>query len=160
MNLVGPGPIDVHYTDSDRALATLEPTGHWADLGTGAGFPGIPFAARFPDCTVDLVDSRMKRCRFLLEVLAEAGADGVEVVRSRHEALPAGRYDGIMSRALSAPEVMLDVARRLLVPGGTLVLFLQGDAQTPEAEDLKMFHVEHYEVEGKRRKGAYLRFNP
>jgi 16S rRNA (guanine527-N7)-methyltransferase len=158
MNLVGPGPLASHYLDCDLALRGFEPTGRWADLGTGAGFPGIPFAARFPHVELDLVDSRQKRCRFLEEVLAEAGTTGVTVRRARHEDLEPGHYDGIMSRALTAPDAMLDVARRLLVPGGTLLLFLQDDAPVPHAEDFEVFHVEHYAVDGKRRKSAVLRF--
>ncbi|MEZ4322971.1 MAG: RsmG family class I SAM-dependent methyltransferase [Myxococcota bacterium] len=160
MNLVGPGPLDVHYEDCERALVGFEPRGRWADLGTGAGFPGIPFAARFPDVQVELVDSRQKRCRFLEEVVAEAGATQVTVRRARHEELETGAYDGVMSRALTAPDAMVDAARRLLVPGGTAVLFLQDDAPVPEAPDFEVFHVEHYEVEGKHRKSVALRFTP
>ena len=160
MNLVGPGPLDVHFEDCAKALRGFEPTGRWADLGTGAGFPGIPFAARFPEVQLELVDSRQKRCRFLEEVLAEAGRDDVVVKRMRHEGLEPGVYDGIMSRALHAPEQMLDVARRLLVPEGTLVLFLQDDFALPEVSDFEVFHVEHYEVDGKKRKSVVLRRRP
>lgn len=158
MNLVGPGPIDGHYDDSDKALAWLAPTGRWVDLGTGAGFPGVVFAARFPGVRLELVDSREKRCRFLEEVFAAAPSPGVTVRCMRHEGLPASAYDGVMSRALHAPEEMLDVGRRLLVPGGTLVLFLQRDAPIPEAADYEVFHVEHYEAEGRARKSAGLRW--
>jgi len=158
MNLVGPGPLAVHYEDCDRALRGFEPVGRWADLGTGAGFPGIPFAARFPGVQLELVDSRQKRCRFIEEVLAEAGRDDVVVKRTRHEALESGVYDGILSRALHAPEIMLDVARRLLVPGGSLVLFLQEDCPVPCSTDFELFHVEPYVVDGKRRKSVVLRY--
>lgn len=158
MNLVGPGPLSSHYDDSERALAGLAPAGRWVDLGTGAGFPGVVFAARFPGVALELVDSRQKRCRFLEEVLAEHPAPGVTVRCTRHEALDSGVYDGVMSRALSAPEEMLEIGRRLLVPGGTLVLFLQGDAPIPAAPDYAVFHVEHYEVDGRARKSAALRF--
>lgn len=160
MNLVGPGPTDVHYQDSRRALSWLRPQGSWADLGTGAGFPGIVFAALFPEVHIDLVDSRAKRCRFLDETLAQADWLTATVHCTRHETLAANAYDGIMSRALHAPEVMLDVGRRLLKPGGTLVLFLQADADVPEAPDYQVFHVEHYVVDGKRRKSAGLHFQP
>ena len=160
MNLVGPGPLEPHYEDCDRALAALVPTGHWVDLGTGAGFPGIPFAARFPNVSVDLVDSRQKRCRFLDEVVATSDAEGIRVRRMRHEELEPGQYDGVLSRALHAPEQMVEVARRLLRPEGRMVLFLQADAPVPEAHDVEVFHVEHYAVGGKARKSAELRFLP
>jgi 16S rRNA (guanine527-N7)-methyltransferase len=160
MNLVGPGPLETHYEDCDRALAALRPSGHWVDLGTGAGFPGIPFAARFPTVTIDLVDSRQKRCRFLDEVIATSETDGVRVLRMRHEQLESGQYDGVLSRALHAPKQMVEVARRLLRPGGRMVLFLQADAPVPQAPDVEVFHVEHYAVDGKARKSAELRFVP
>lgn len=153
MNLVGPGPIEVHYLDAALALAKLEPAGHWADLGSGAGFPGIPFAALFPGVALDLVESRAKRCWFMDQVLAEVDRPNLRVLRQRHETLEPG-YDGLLSRALHAPERMVEVARRLVRPGGTLVLFLQDDAPVPDGG--RVFHVEQYAVEGKRRKAAYL----
>ncbi|MEZ4240387.1 MAG: 16S rRNA (guanine(527)-N(7))-methyltransferase RsmG [Myxococcota bacterium] len=133
MNLVGPGPLDPHYADADVGLALLDPdppAGRWADLGTGAGFPGIPFAARFPSARVELVDSRQKRCVFLEHVLREAGADGVTVRCARIETLPPGAYDGVVSRALAPPAEVLGHAARLLRPGGRAVLWL-GDAEVP-----------------------------
>lgn len=159
MNLVGPGPIDVHFEDSAKAVSWVpSPSGRWADLGTGAGFPGIVFTALFPGCHVELVDSRQKRCRFLDETLAVAEWTSASVHCVRHETLDAGAYDGVFSRALHAPDRMLDVARRLLKPGGTLVLLLQDDAAVPTADDFEVFHVEPYRVDGKRRKSAGLRF--
>lgn len=154
MNLVGPGPIEEHYEDAALALASLKPAGRWADLGTGAGFPGIPFAGLFPDVALDLVESRAKRCWFLDQVLAEAGRADLRVCRQRHETLEGG-YDGVLSRALHAPERMVDVAKRLVRPGGTLVLFLQDDAVIPDGGEV--FHVERYAVGGKARKAAYVR---
>src|SRR5688500_5461480 len=134
MNLVGPGDVGDHYEDAERALAGLEPYGHWADLGTGAGFPGIVFAARFPHVRLDLVDSRRKRCSFVEQVLAEAHvpADRVRVLCTRFEELEPAAYDGILSRAFAPPVEVLDHADRLLGETGMLVLFLQGDADAPD----------------------------
>lgn len=157
MNLVGPGPLLPHYQDGALGLAGLVPTGRWVDLGTGAGFPGIVFAAVFGGVALELVDSRSKRCRFIDEVLAEAGPDGVTVRCMRHEDLPAGVFDGVMSRALASPGEMVEVASRLLVPGGTLVLFLQEEAEVPTSPGWDVFHVEHYAVDGRPRKTARLR---
>ena len=161
MNLVGPGPVQEHFDDCAAALRVLQtepPTGRWADLGTGAGFPGLVFAATFPSVELELVDSRQKRCRFLEEVLATAEWSGVMVRRQRHEELESGAYDGIMSRALHDPLGMVKVARRLLRPGGKLVLFMQEMAALPEAPGFEMFHVEHYTVAGRQRKSVVLRF--
>ena len=158
MNLVGPGPIAPHFEDSALALAWLtDPRGHWVDLGSGAGFPGIPLAAAHPQLKVDLVDSRRKRCTFLNEVLGRAGvsADRVAVHCTRVEQLT-GPYDGIVSRAFAPPPVVLEHGLRLLRPGGTLVLFLQEEAPVPDHPSYRVFHVEHYEVDGRNRKAAAL----
>ncbi|TNE85024.1 MAG: hypothetical protein EP330_26845 [Deltaproteobacteria bacterium] len=163
MNLIGPGDMSLHYEDADLSLHWLEPEGHWADLGTGAGFPGIPFAARFPQVELDLVDSREKRCIFLEKVLAEAELGDrapIRVLRTRVESLPSAAYDGLVARAFTPPPKLLKHARRLLVPGGTLVLLLQDDAPIPAAGDFSTFHVEPYAVQGKGRRSVGLRFQP
>lgn len=158
MNLVGPGDVGVHYLDSDHALDVVgAPQGHWADLGTGAGFPGVVLAARFPGLTVDLVDSRQKRCVFLEEVLGSAGApEGVRVRCERVEDLPAASYDGLTARAFAPPEQVLEHAARLLRPGGWVVLFLQDDAPVPPDERFVGEATRRYEVQGKRRRSVLL----
>lgn len=161
MNLIGPGDLELHYQDADRSLGWLEPRGSWADLGTGAGFPGIPFAARFPEVPLDLVDSRQKRTIFLEKTLAEAELGDratVRVLRTRVEELPDDSYDGLIARAFAPPPRLLEHARRLLRPGGTLVLFLQEDTPVPEDADFEVFHVEPYAVEGKRRRAVGMRY--
>ncbi len=160
MNLVGPGPVQEHFDDCDHALTALSPEGHWADLGTGAGFPGIPLAARWPTLRVDLVDSRRKRCTFLEHVLEEAEVDPerVKVICDRVERLD-GPYDGVVSRAFTAPGGFLDHAARLLRPAGTAVLFLQDDAAIPDDERFEVFHVERYALGGKRRKSVAARLS-
>lgn len=135
MNLVGPGPLDPHFEDATHGVAGLDARGRWADLGSGAGFPGIAFAAAYPEARVDLVESRAKRCVFLNRVLAEAGADeGVRVRNARVEDLEPGVYDGIVARAFRPPEIVLDHAARLLVPGGRAVIWLSTDQQPPAHE--------------------------
>ena len=157
MNLVGPGPLEIHYDDAERALAALEPKGHWADLGTGAGFPGIVLAARFPQISVDLVDSRQKRCVFLEEVVARAGATGLAVRNQRIELMKDGTLDGMTARALTAPAGVIDLARRLLRPEGQVVLFLQGDAETPSHDGFEVLGETTYVVEAKERRSVILR---
>lgn len=158
MNLVGPGAIDVHFDDCTRALAGIQPQGHWVDLGSGAGFPGLVLAALWPKLTIELVDSRKKRCVFLEQVLAAADvpADRVRVRRMRVEDLE-GPYDGLVARAFAPPDRVVGLALQLLREGGLCVLFLQDGAPIPVREGLEVFHVEHYEVEGKQRMAATLK---
>lgn len=162
-NLVGPGPLDEHYDDATEALTGLEPGGRWADLGSGAGFPGIVFAAMFPEVAVDLVENRAKRVAFLKAVLAAAEAElpprpaPLRVVGHRLERLAAASYDGLLARALARPPVVLEHARRLLVPRGRVVLFLQQDADLPAAPGFELERVRPYSVGDKQRKSAVLR---
>lgn len=158
-NLVGPGALDAHYDDARAALSWLEPQGRWVDLGSGAGFPGIVFAAMFPELTVELVDSRKRRCAFLERVLAEAqtAPERVVVRCMRVEGLEPHAYDGVVSRAFAPPPVALAHAHRLLVPGGTAVLFLQAGVAPPTHDGMTLFHVEPYSVDNKARQAVGFR---
>lgn len=158
MNLVGPGDIDLHYADCEAAIHWLAPSGRWADLGSGAGFPGVVLAARFPELEVDLVESRLKRCVFLEHVLLEArvSAGRIRVLRQRVESLPDHSYDGIVARAFAPPQQVCEAGARLLRPGGQLVLFLQSTTPIPDCAGYTMFHVEHYSLPSGPRKAVGL----
>ena len=121
MNLVGPGPLDAHFEDAVGAVTGLPVEGRWADLGSGAGFPGIALAARFPSATVLLVESRAKRATFLSQVVREAQLSNATVFHGRVEDLSPG-FDGVISRAFRPPEEYLRDAERLLEPHGLAVL--------------------------------------
>ena len=133
MNLIGPGSLDGHYEDAALGLHGWELSGRWADLGTGAGFPGIVLADRFPHLEVELVDSRRKRCVFLEEVVARAGASAghVTVRNVRVEELQEASYDGLVARAFAPPEVVLSHAHRLLKPEGRALLFWTTGQEVP-----------------------------
>ena len=156
MNLVGPGPVEFHFDDAKRALKPVSPQGYWADMGTGAGFPGMVFGALFPDVQLDLVDSRQKRCWFLNHVLnnAEMGAGRapITVYCSRIEALKAGPYDGIMARALAKPEEVMNLTQTLLKPGGRLVLLLQETQIVTPTSAFIALEEHAYTISGKHRK--------
>ncbi len=159
-NLIGPGPSEVHYEDARKGLEKLTvPTGRWADLGTGAGFPGIVFAAMFPDVQVDLVESRSKRCAFLDAVLTQAACDeGVRVREGRLETLPHKDYDGITARALASPEDVLTWAADLVKLGGRAVIFLQADQDVPAVSGWASPTFHAYTVAGRaRRTGEWVR---
>jgi len=160
MNLVGPGPVRFHLEDCAQALQGLDaPSGRWVDLGSGAGFPGLVFAARFPEVALELVDSRRKRCVFLEQVLA-AGLPArhapVHVQCTRIEDLPPGAWDGAMARALAAPEQVLAWAERVLVPAGRLFLMLTAEQpfEVPRGWRLEREHA--YAIDGKARRAVLL----
>ncbi len=154
MNLVGPGEASFHFRDCAEALRVIDaPTGRWVDLGSGAGFPGLVFAAMFPRIPLDLVDSRRKRCVFLEQVVAEGRApeDAPVTVRcARIEALPEHAWDGAMARALAPPVQVLAWADLLLRPDGRLVLLLNA-GQEIDTAGWRIEARHDYTVDGKAR---------
>ncbi len=121
MNLVGPGSVQPHFIDSVGAVSRLAAKGRWADLGSGAGFPGIALAARHRDAVVLLVESRQKRAAFLRRVITDAHLENARVFHGRVEDLEPG-FDGVICRAYKAPEAFLADAARLLGPEGVAVV--------------------------------------
>jgi 16S rRNA (guanine527-N7)-methyltransferase len=71
------------------------------DVGTGGGFPGIPLAILFPECSFHLVDSIAKKLKVVDEVVAGLGLTNVKTTHSRVEAID-DKYDFIVSRAVAA----------------------------------------------------------
>jgi 16S rRNA (guanine527-N7)-methyltransferase len=121
--------VDRHVADSLVALDVPEVRAarHLADLGAGAGWPGIALAAALPDCRVTLVESASRRCRYLARAVEAAGLANVEVVHARAEEWRdgLGTQDVVTARALAALPVVLEYAAPLLRDGG-LVLAWKG----------------------------------
>jgi 16S rRNA (guanine527-N7)-methyltransferase len=119
--------IDEHLADSLVALE-LEPARaarSLADLGSGAGLPGLPLAIALPEATVALVESASRRCAFLERAAAACGAENARVVHARAEAWPEGlgAFDVITARALAPLPVVVEYAAPLLTVGGTLIVW-------------------------------------
>jgi 16S rRNA (guanine527-N7)-methyltransferase len=153
MDLVGPGPLDVHFDDSRAGVEGLRATGRWADLGSGAGFPGVALATAFPEALVLLVESREKRAQFLKTLVAELALPNLAVHHGRAEELEPG-FDGVISRAMAAPPVVLAQAARL-APRGRTVLLLTAQ----QAVDLTGWRVEddrEYTIADKPRRRLVL----
>jgi 16S rRNA (guanine527-N7)-methyltransferase len=117
--------VDVHLADSLVALELDEVRGarSIADLGSGAGFPGLPLAIALPDSRVTLVESSSRRAAFLARAVARTGAESVDVVESRAEEWNGGRsvIDLVVVRALAPLPVVVEYAAPLLRVGGRLV---------------------------------------
>ena len=94
-----------------------------ADLGSGAGWPGLALAAALPDATVSLVETAIRHCRYLERAIEVSGLANVTVVNGRAEAWPAGMgvHDVVTARALGGLPVILEYAAPLLVEGGHVV---------------------------------------
>lgn len=115
-----------HLLDSLAMHAATAPLaaagGRLADLGTGAGFPGIPLAIAQPGLQVALVESNGKKARFLREAVRNLGLGNAQAVESRIEAYDAqGAFDAITARALATLPLILELGGHLLKPGGVLL---------------------------------------
>jgi len=114
-----------HLADSLTGLgiAEIKAARSLADLGAGAGFPGIPLAVALPHARISLVESQRRKCEFLERLLEATGVVNANVVCARAEEWAAGRadHDVALARALAAQPVVLEYAAPLLRLGGALV---------------------------------------
>jgi 16S rRNA (guanine527-N7)-methyltransferase len=118
--------LEDHLADSLVALELRDVLWHEAeiaDLGAGAGFPGLPLAIALPGSRLWLVESNERKCQFLRRAVAECDLDNVEVVRERVELWRAGldHCDVVVARALASLPVVAEYAAPLLHVGGSLV---------------------------------------
>ncbi|MFB2768347.1 16S rRNA (guanine(527)-N(7))-methyltransferase RsmG [Pelatocladus sp. BLCC-F211] len=126
-----------HLWDSLRGIAPLlrngeknftSPPRHFIDIGTGAGFPGIPVAIALSDCIVTLLDSTRKKTVFLEQILPELQLDNTKTLTSRVEEIGQQsqhrqNYDVAMIRAVSNASVCAEYALPLLKQGGLAIVY-------------------------------------
>lgn len=117
--------VEVHLADSLSGLdvPAVGAAGRIADLGAGAGFPGLALAVALPDARVTLVESVGRKCAFIERAAERAGLANVSVVHARAEEWRAGTgaCDVVTARALAPLAVIAEYAAPLLRVGGTLV---------------------------------------
>jgi 16S rRNA (guanine527-N7)-methyltransferase len=117
--------VDAHVADALVALDldAVRSAHRIADLGSGAGFPGLVLAAALPQAEVSLVESARRKCAFLERAVAAMGLDNVTVICERAEAWAAGlgTQDVVTARALASLNVLVEYAAPLLRDGGALV---------------------------------------
>lgn len=131
MNLVGPSALGAfwgrHAYDSAQLLTAAPDAKVWADLGAGAGFPGLVLAILLkdrPGVTVHLVESMAKRCVFLRAVAGELKLP-TQVHNARAESLHLSPVDVVTARALAPLPRLLQYAYPVL-RGAAVGLFLKG----------------------------------
>jgi len=124
--------VTLHLLDSLSLHPHLDDIRTLADLGSGAGLPGIPLALARPRLHIALVESNRKKARFLREVVRRLGLPNVEVAECRAEAFARpGEFDAITARALDSLAGIIAVGGHLLHDRGR-VLAMKG--AYPDAE--------------------------
>jgi 16S rRNA (guanine527-N7)-methyltransferase len=115
------GMLQKHVLDSLSVQPYLRGT-RIADIGTGAGFPGLPLAIANPERRFTLIEATGKKARFVDETAAQLHLDNVEVVHERAEMYrPAELFDGVVARALASLADFTAYAGHLAAPQGRLL---------------------------------------
>jgi 16S rRNA (guanine527-N7)-methyltransferase len=94
------------------------------DLGSGAGFPGVPLKIVLPGTSVVLLEARRRRASFLRAVVRELRIDGLTVIESRAERAVselAGRFEAVVTRCSGNPRDVFPLAMKFARPGGCVV---------------------------------------
>jgi 16S rRNA (guanine527-N7)-methyltransferase len=132
----------VHVADSLTGLevAELREAERIADVGAGAGFPGLVLAVALPAAQVDMVESVGRKCEFMRLAADAAGIANVIVLNTRSEDLAAseGRetYDAVTARAVGRLSTLAELASPLLKPNGVLVAW-KGKRDEDEEKQLE-----------------------
>lgn len=125
-----------HFLDS-LALCRMLPVGPFraADIGSGAGFPGLALKIARPDMEITFVEPAHKKVTFIKHIARLLGLTGVSAERARAEDLRtkcSGQFEVIFSRAFKEPDGLLPLAGPLMSVGGMVVLSL-GPETSPDA---------------------------
>lgn len=134
----------VHVADSLSGLSVegLRSARRIADVGAGAGFPGLALAVALPDAQVNLLESSRRKCEFMDRAIERAEIRNARIVCDRSEAWassgpPAGgrdSYDAVTARAVGRLSTLAELASPLLVKGGVLVAWKGRREPDEEAE--------------------------
>lgn len=143
-----PSMITHHLLDSLAILPYIKGP-RLIDIGSGAGFPGIPIALLNPLFTIVLLDSNGKKTRFLQEVKRVLQLKNIEIVQVRAEIYsPTSAFDTVMSRAFGSLGNMISWTQHLIEPSGQW-LAMKGHVPTEELTALThSYHVEMCRVPG------------
>jgi 16S rRNA (guanine527-N7)-methyltransferase len=123
-------PLEIlrfHFGESIFAASVVNfDQSRLADVGTGAGFPGLSLAVIVPSLTVTLIESNTKKCTFLSEVVRELQLPNVTVFRGRMEEFPSSleAFDFVAARALGQFDALLAWSKENIALAGKVVLWL------------------------------------
>ena len=149
---LGYNDIEDNIFDSLYPLKFVNEFNSLADVGTGAGYPGMIIAIARPNIKVTLVEPRAKRVAFLKFVKSALKLDNVEVVEDKVENIENQIFDLITSRAVSNTKLLLNLTGNIS-NYGTQYLFYKGSLCEEEIEEAK---VQNYFIEKRGTKRNYL----
>lgn len=115
-----------HFLDSISAVRFVSEVGRLLDIGSGAGFPGIPIKIVSPKVGVTLLDSSHKKVMFMREIIRKLALEGVAAVWGRAEdegnGIERRSFDRVITRAVGAIPDILRLSDPYLAPGGRIIL--------------------------------------
>jgi 16S rRNA (guanine527-N7)-methyltransferase len=174
--------LDVHVADSLSGLEveSLARARRIADVGAGAGFPGLALAIALPEARVDLIESARRKTAVIGRLAQAAHVENARAVTARAEewaGAPAaaggggGAYDGVTARAVAALPVLVEYAAPLLRMNGVLVAWKGARSPEEEArgrgaaaklgmEALDVLHVEPFEGARDRHLHVFRKISP
>ena len=134
---IGPKEVDRlwerHILNCAVAAEAFDEGASVADVGSGAGLPGIPLAIARPDLQLTLIEPLLKRSTYLKEVKEQLGLDNVTVVRGRAEEQKRGQFDAVTSRAVAPLGKLAGWSLPLVRHGGAMVA-MKGASVSEELE--------------------------
>ena len=119
--------LEKHVFDSLQYLRWLKPSQKILDIGSGAGFPGLPVKIILPDMDMTLLDSQRKRCNFLREVVRELSFDKISVMEGRAERISSQKdfkeqFQRVLLRGFAPLATCLTIGLPYLQAGGQMIL--------------------------------------
>jgi 16S rRNA (guanine527-N7)-methyltransferase len=129
--------IEKNIVDSVYALSFIEPLTSFADIGTGAGYPGLILAMANPKAKAYLIEPRAKRVAFLTFIKNTLQLHNVEVICNRVEYVQDIKVDMITSRAVTNTALLLDLTQNI-TQEHTSFLFYKGSMLQSELEEAKI----------------------
>jgi 16S rRNA (guanine527-N7)-methyltransferase len=140
LGLLGPRELDKlwsrHILNSAVVAELVQPGNKVADVGSGAGLPGIPMAIARPDAEFVLIEPMERRLSWMLQVVEDLDLKNVRVLRSRAEDVTEHDFDIVTARAVAALDKLLKMCVPLLKPGGALIA-LKGSKAAEEIANAK-----------------------